>query len=447
MSTPLSNRLRTAQQLLLGLVLILSSHTHYWVLWQVDMPNLFVGFRAALLYLFDLPLIALLVVAGFRLFYDTVYGEQISDILNDFTSLAYGGLWWGLIIIWIGIGAFWAKEPALARFGTLQTVALLAVAIITAQMARNDEINPLLWALCLGAVIQSAIAIAQFIHGNPLGLSGLGELQQNPEEVFNKTQTVFRGYGLTAHPNILAGYLLIGLCAASSLIYRFSLRSAYGLLAAAAFCTATVGLLITFSRTGLVAGAAVVIMALVLKRPNIRQIFLRKNSLVLALAALGIILIVVLLGNALIQRNWGLQDIQGVKDRVTLGYSDTVDVIESHPILGVGENNLMVAVGHNKITPDKPVLLPAHNVFLVIQAELGIAGLVLFGLACITILIQLFRRPTGGLFIWTLGFLALFLIMPFDYYVWMDYRSRLLLLWTVGMWWGYRLHADQNVPA
>lgn len=403
-----------------------------------------VGFRAAQLFLFDLPLIALLVVTGVRLFYDASYRHRVNETLDHLTSLAYGGLWWFLLVIWIGISALWAVEPALARYATLHTAMLLAAAIITAQIVRDGDAVPLLWALTLGAVIQSLLAVAQVVHGSPLGLGWLGELQQAPETASESLGTIFRGYGLAAHPNMLAGYLLVSLVAVTALLRHYGFYSARGGLAAGAFAVITAGLLVTYSRTGLIAGVGLLAIVFVLKMKQIRHISTRKGLAALALIALGAALVVILLGDTLIERNWGLQDTKGIKNRLTLGYSDTFEVIKDHPILGVGQDNLMTAVGRDKTSPEESVLLPAHNVFLVILSELGIAGLILFVLVCGTLLVSLFRQPTGELFIWTLAFLALFLTMPFDYYAWMDYRARLLLLWLVGMWWGYKLPAQSE---
>lgn len=435
-----SLRLNTAQWLLLALTIILSVHTHRWVIWQVSsLPQVFVGFRAVLLFLFDLPLFALVTIFILHLINKPQYGVWVSDILNNIISLGYGGVWWLLLLIWIGFSGLWASESTLARYGTLQTALLLIMAVIIAQMVRQGDDKPILWLFSLAAMIQSIIAIAQLIHGDAIGLGSLGELRWNPEDLFGLKDTSFRGYGLTPHPNILAGYLIVALFAAVTLLYQYRLFSAQWIAVMVVFCVIVGGLLSTLSRTGLLAALVAGMATLVLKQNDLKRIPLQHILLLLGGILAGLILIAFLFGDTLIERNWGLQDTKGVANRLTLGYDDTFKVIKKEPILGVGEGNLMVHVGRNNPFPKVSVLLPAHNTFLVVWAELGILGLILFILACGTVLAHLFVQSEGtATSIWSLAFLAWAVIMAFDYYPWLDYRTRLLTFWIIGMWWGYR---------
>lgn len=436
----------TIQWILLGLAIVFSIHTHRWALYRVEMPHVFVGFRAALLFLYDLPLIALVLFAIYRLLSSPQYRESISDILNKVLSLRYGGIWWILLIIWMGVGTFWANQPTLTRYGTLHTAILLFTAFIIAQVVRQREEEPLLWLFCIGAIFQTLIAIGQIIHGDALGLGWLGEIQWDPENLFGYEETMFRGYGLTPHPNILAGYLIIALFAVGTLLQRYSLSSLRGSLAAAAFGLIAVGVVVTLSRTGLLAGLIALAVVGILKRRELTGWLSPRNTVVIiVIAAMGATAAIVLIGDMLIERNSGLQDLDGVKNRLTIGFDDTIEVIEEAPALGVGENNLMVEVGSNNAIPDKLVLLPAHNVFLVVWAELGVVGLILFLLICGNILVRITSSQSREVLIWTLAFLAWFVIMFLDYYPWLDYRTRLITLWIMGMWWGYNLRSDHEV--
>lgn len=452
MSDAASNRyddvmLRTGQWFLIGLVIIFSIHTRRWVAWQVEIPTVFIGFRAALLFLFDFPLVLLLVIFVARLASNPYYGESVSDALNDIVTLRYGGVWWLLLTIWIGLSAFWAKVPQLAYYGAFQTILLFGTAILVAQTVRQGDDEPVLWLFCIGAVVQSLIAIAQLVHGDAIGLGALGELQWQPDDLFGYGETIFRGYGLTPHPNILAGYIVVSLFAAITLIVRYGFYTLRGALAVVVFVILCGGLLVTLSRTGLLAALVPLLVVVILKRSELRRIVSVQTLPIIGLTMVVLIAGIFLFGDTLIERNFGLQDLSGVENRLTLGYSDTWDVAQENLVVGVGEYNLMVAVGRNVLAPTVPTLLPAHNAFFVILADLGIVGVILFALACITILSTLLRNPQGPLLIWTLAFVAWFVILLLDYYPWADYRGRLLMLWLVGMWWGYRMRVEQELTA
>jgi hypothetical protein len=435
--------LNVAQWLLLGVIVVLSIHTHRWAILQIDLPLVFVGFRAALLFVFDLPLIVLLFIFVLRLTDNPQYGEWVSDTLNEIISLRYGGVWLLLLIVWIALSGFWAGESALARYGAIQTILLFAMSIVLAQTIRQGDDEPVLWIFSLGAVGQSIIAIAQWLQGDAIGLGWLGELHWDPNDLFGYKEEIFRGYGLTAHPNMLAGYLVVASFAVVTLLYRQRVFSVRWVIAVFFLGGIIGGLLATLSRTGLFAGLLAVAAMVAFRWRSLRQIP-RQYGLVLGgLLLIGLVLVVLVFGGTLLERNWGLQDSKGVGNRLTLGYDDTLDVIGEHPIRGSGEGNLMIRVGRNHLIPTGRALLPAHNVFLVVLAELGIPGLILFLLACVTVLRRLFGPLQGPAFVWTVAFLAWVAIMPFDYYPWLDYRTRLLTFWIVGMWWGYLLRSDK----
>jgi O-antigen ligase len=306
-----------------------------------------------------------------------------------------------------------------------------------------------MWAFSLSAAVQAVIAIAQVLHGDAIGLGWLGELKWNPQRLFGSGESTFRGYGLAAHPNILAGYLLVALFATGSLLFQRSLFSPSWFVTAGLFGITFVGLLVTLSRAALLAALVAVTIIVVLKRNQFAPILAPRVILLLTLMLIASIPVIVLFDNAFVERNEGLKDFDGVIDRLTLGYTDTLKVFKAHPFLGAGEGNLMVQVGRNNMSsPKLELLLPAHNAFWVVLAELGIPGLFLFLMACGSVLVHLFAQSKRPGFAWTVAFLAWVIIMIFDYYPWLDHRTRLITFLIIGIWWGYSLRAaDELAPA
>jgi hypothetical protein len=265
--------LKAAQMTALALIVLLVANTRRWTIFMIDQPNVFDGFRAAFLYLFDIPLVVLVIILGIRFASQRRFRQEVEQITNDIVSVRWGGLWWLLVIVWSSIGALWADEPSLARFGAVHTMLLFLMALALAESVRRGADRVILLALGGGAVFQALLAIAQVAHQDALGLGGLGEVRWASDNLYGFAETTFRGYGLTAHPNMLAGYLLAGLFAGLVGIVRG--QGWQRIAAGTAAVITAVGLLVTLSRTGLIA-AGIAGVVLVLRSGALRGGALRR---------------------------------------------------------------------------------------------------------------------------------------------------------------------------
>jgi hypothetical protein len=119
--------------------------------------------------------------------------------------------------------------------------------------------RPLLWpAFVAIIVIQGAVAIGQFFAQRDLGLIALGELPLDP--IFEGSSVVaargrpwLRGYGLTAHPNLLGAMLALLLLLLLPTLRQARRPLRYALEVAA---LGLLGLLVSFSRAGWLAFGA-----------------------------------------------------------------------------------------------------------------------------------------------------------------------------------------------
>jgi O-antigen ligase len=299
---------------------------------------------------------------------------------------------------------------------------------------------------------------------------------------------IFRGYGLSSNPNNLGGFILTGLYGGILFLNRRRQHEYWlAFLVAAGGLVAGLGLLATMSRSAI--GALVVTLGLVVVvfPPLLARHSLSPGSpeqaaadrvdnssvlpptvpagaqrakatipiaeitfsfvlpaLIVAIPALlALTAGMAIFGPSLAARFMELTDPQVILERVFGTYSHTIAIIQQHPLLGVGANNLMLAISKLPVEfVTRP--LPAHNVYLALWAELGIPGPPLFLLAVGQIVTQLRRRDGIRLFIAGVGVLAWCLIMLVDYYPWGDPRSRLMFFLTMGLWWGYRLRTEQQ---
>ncbi len=396
-------------------------------------------------FLSDFFLIGLFLLSLLRFLLDTDYQTHLTDSISEIVK-KHGGLFWVLLILWAMFSIAWARESRLVQYAVFRLILEVSLAFVVADLVRHTPASQvyLMNALLIGAAIQSVVAIAQVISGDAIGLHALGELPADEYQA-----SVLRGYGLSVNPNNLSGYLLVALLAGYLLldigrdisrpytIFRRDTLQGVRVILPLIF----LGLLATQSRTAIL--SLVVVMSFSrwddtgFKRLNIllrpyklprrdgihtvhenSDLKIRRLKPLIPLLLAGLILIGLLIWRA---------DSVSITDRLFFAYDDTLTILEKSPWRGIGANHLMVEISH--LHPfNTQILLPAHNAFLMVWAELGVVGV---GLVVMTFWPAL-RQPTP----WRFCLLAVALVMLFDFYFWGDFRMRLLWLFVVGMMWG-----------
>ncbi|MEM6284842.1 MAG: O-antigen ligase family protein, partial [Chloroflexota bacterium] len=330
----------------------------------------------------------------------------------------------------------WAPYPGLSLYVTARYGAGIVAALLIAFAVHEEREHIILWGLLIGAVFQALYALAQTLNGSALGLTFIGEIVWPEDNLFNMAERNFRAYGLTIHPNNLSGYLLVGLFA-SVYMLRLRWRTQRTLLSIIAYVIAT-GLFLTFSRLAVVAAGLVMIPLLLLfidvrwRPPRSWVTWVVVAVLVGGVALLGYRLADVVIFrfvNVFIYRD-------PLPARVTLGFADAANVMLNNWQAGAGNGNLMILAGDDS-TLSWRLLLPPHNVYVIVLAELGLPGLILFlsGITATVYGAVCYRRyPLANL--WSYCLLAMLAIMLLDYYFWLDYRSNMLVWWVLGLYWG-----------
>ncbi len=301
---------------------------------------------------------------------------------------------------------------------------------------RSWEISSLpamLLALGVGGAFQSLVGITQFIKQADIGLRYLGEsvLGNNLRGVavfFDQAgERVMRAYGTTPHPNILATYLLLALSSLYVVYFRYidylrkwQWHTLYALI--------LVGLFATFSRTVILSWVLLfgggVFFWLWYFRDQWKKLF-----------PVGITTIIV--GSLFALVFWG-----SIIGRLTINPTDEAIVLrqyynsqalQSHQYinLGLGIGNFVPWLMKYQPGLPRELYQPAHNVYLLIYAELGILGVGAF-VAWITFLIIEFFRSIkfDASHVVILGMcISLVFIGLFDHFFWTLQQGILT-------WWG-----------
>jgi O-antigen ligase len=390
-------------------------------------PNVPVEFLIVALSLPDYCVIGLLALLALRLLIDGAYRERLSDTLS-LISARFGGAWWVALALWMAAGTLWAGMPVLARFSAVHFVGALAAAFIMADLVRAGHGRSMIWALLVGALAQTLLAVLQVLNNNPLGLYALGEIPR----FWYAPANFYRAPGLSSHPNYLGGYLMLALFACALLAIQRRREGRSLMLPALIGLACGVGLVATLSRSALLSTAIgfapLVILLILALRGRVRL-------------AAGMALIIVAVAAGV----WGWIVLGGdVQTRILAPreffFADSWEVIQRSPVLGAGAGNLMMEILRLR-GESVSELLPVHNVYLFVWAELGIPGLALFIAGCGAIVFQMRRRMGIEALIWGCAFLAVCSVMIFDNYFWAVHPFRVLLFWVIGLWWGYAARA------
>jgi O-antigen ligase len=319
-------------------------------------------------------------------------------------------------------------------------------------MLANASLKPgtIAWPLAAGMVLQAAVAVPQFIQGRSLGLNRLGEVVvaaawPGASVVMVGEARWLRAYGLTQHPNLLAGCLMAMLLLVTG--YYLAQRGWQRLPLLAALGLGFTGLLLTFSRAAWLGTLAGGLAALALLAWAWRRGQWQPNRTTVALLAI----VLLVLGTTFLTLNWPLlqprlgftaqgteiRSVEARKMQVPAAWA----LIQKRPVLGVGLGNYPAALYHlvPELIASYPVYQPVYNVLLLVTAELGLpGGLLWLGLISLPWPSLWLRRRQIRLTPWWAGvsgaLLALVVVSFFDFYVWTSHQGRLILWLVLGLW-------------
>lgn len=332
-------------------------------------------------------------------------------------------------------------EPLPGRLTFISISSLLLTWFV--YLAVLNEQPPLFWILAAVVLVQSAVGLGQFLLQRDLGLALLGELWLRPwwegtSVLSARGQPWLRAYGLVAHPNLLGAILTVsvlfllpgsGLKGESIVATRPPLRRLL-------FAMGLLGLLVTFSRAAWLASTAGLLLALWSRRHHTTGRFPTVQPRRWLWLLLPPILFLLLYHDLVVSRLLALDtplEAQSIADRLR----DTrlaLDVIARSPWRGVGLGRYL-----DVATLLDPAAARVHNATLLITAELGLPGLLLWLLLALAPfwLVWRGRLDPAGLPPW----LAMLIINLFDTTLWWSSN------WQTAILFGLLLAGVSRPPA
>ncbi len=293
-----------------------------------------------------------------------------------------------IFVVWILLSWTWSYKRDSYPSVTVGAALPFTLVIIfsLAVCCSHISIRLIVTALIIGLIWNSLLASVQVAHQGSVGLTILGEFQVNPANsgaVVVQAADIrwLRPYGLLPHPNMLGGFLTVGLLGVFG--WSLSSQSKGWLYGVVIFEFGLWSLLLTFSRSAWLGLAVSLFFILALTF----ETWSRDRQRWIRILTIGGISLIVggaffALYQPFLSARAGLSDesleVRSTSDRVV--YTQiALDAIRESPILGTGIGNFpWYASTYLAKTKFDLRGQPVHNIYLSAWAELGVIGLGLF---------------------------------------------------------------------
>lgn len=269
-----------------------------------------------------------------------------------------------------------ASNRGLALLELLRLLKMILLAVVVSRyLDSRKKIVFAVQILLLTVILQGALAVIQSVFRTSLGLDFLGEHQY--WTISKGSIAIGRAGGTLGHANVLANFFEV-LTPTGFALILYGVKGRLRLLAGGALLAGIIGTFFTFSRAGWISLA--IGLSLIVLRYRKR---LLRPRIVLALLATGLVVgFIGLVFKDIIAARFTVFW-EGSRLVRVITAQTALNMLRSHPILGVGANNYLAvskAYVEPGLTPGLSQIAAAvvHNVILLYGAELGLFGLVSF---------------------------------------------------------------------
>jgi O-antigen ligase len=425
----------------------------------------------------------LLALAGWAIFGKNL-ARVIQPISREIAALFF-------FLAGVGFSVVWHGFDPLSVFRFAKLILFVMFAFFVREAFRSGKGNLILTLFVISALLQSALAIGQFLIQDDFGLQRLGESPLDPAaagvaRIEIGDITIMRAYGTFPHPNVLAAYLVGALFAVLALsraptigmevksktdvtpspkgligwsnlraflVNERQILTVWWLIAVLPLMFA---LLVTFSRAalaalvvGLIATAILEILRLkklnILSRGSVESIprQLPRNTVIAFFFAVfaGLVVFGTVLAPFWQPRVIPRPEEGAVVERVF--YADAaIRMIRENPVFGVGWGRFSDQLP--EYVDPKPVavpsvsfplwlLQPVHNIYLLVASEAGIAAMILFLVFAGTLVWQSARFRDASLIPIIGGFIAILAAGFLDHFPFTIQQGALLFWFFAGI--------------
>lgn len=376
------------------------------------------------LYLSDLPFLVLMVYWLFEIIYRK---QKVFFPKSNWMALAF--------LAWAGLSLIKAPVLSYGIYDLIRTFKFYLIYLYFANNVRSKrEVKILINFFLIGVILQGLLCLYQYVSQDISYIFGniFGQQDLYTPEAFEKYRSFFaitpgaeikRASGTVGPINAQAQYFEFFLPIAF-LLWFTSVKfrnKAFNLLA---LVLGLVGLIVTFSRGGMV-GLIVGMLAVLLLSWRHKLISNRKFLATLVIGLFIGITLIPMLSQFIMTRP------EAFTARFHLNKVG-LDMIKAHPFLGVGLNNHLVV--KPEYDPDTYIFpTPTHNHYLLVASEVGIPGLAFFlGFLVLSCILALKAARLNNLYLASIaiGIIGAFISISIHNLIdHLSFHTTLTLLW------------------
>ena len=335
----------------------------------------------------------------------------------------------------MAVNIFLSQSQSIAFYKLGQLIEATALFFII--LIIKPEFQRISWAIVLSGLVQSVSAIEQFIDQKVIANKWLGMASQSPEILGTPIVQLdgvrwLRTFGTFSHPNMLAGFLVVGLILIIGL-YASANKEKIKKYLSLIFVINSVALFTTLSRAALIAMFFSIILFAFLSRKD--QLL---NKTVTKFALIFIFIAIVFSATypeLIFSRTFSGNRVENISNTTRIEqYKEYWPIIKNNWLTGVGLGNYTAELFATNPTREAWLYQPIHNTYLLIFAELGIFGFILI----LSIIFYVFYLARGTLtchyepvsrltcLACLAGLAGLACLALFDHYLWSFYSGIIL---------------------
>ncbi|HVA96123.1 MAG TPA: O-antigen ligase family protein [Candidatus Acidoferrales bacterium] len=439
---------------LLVLLLPVQLGKHFWPSYS-SVSGIRIDYLSPTIYLTDILLVLLFGCYAYRIF-KTIKEANSNDRRSkpSIRQTQDSGLTEGqskrkiyfissLVVLFIVVNVLTSSRPLLSLYGAAKLGEFAFLAFYVTKTFRSTfQVQIITILFATSSIFESMLAMLQYINQGSLN----GMFYYFGERTFTSMTPgianasiggalILRPYGTFPHPNVLAGYLLIGMVLVWGFLFK-NTKQWMQVIGAVSLLIGSIALLLTFSRVAILLWILLLLTILV-KYLLVSVKTSRSKIIAIAITIVCVVFIRMtpVVHDVVIRfATTSLSD-ESVTERTEL-LSTAFTIIKQHPLLGVGLYNFIPAMAPlQKPLPLGLYLQPVHNIFMLVMAETGLIGLGLF----IWMLVITIKRIASCELRMKRTFMVLMAIIlltgMFDHY-WMTLQQgQLLFAVVLGLGW------------
>lgn len=342
------------------------------------------------------------------------------------------------------VSIFFASDKALATYKYITF--LLGIGLFWLLSLNFYNKTKVVFAFLLSVVFQGVLAIGQFLYQGSFGSKWLGMAPHSGTDagasvieiigVDGKIERWLRAYGSFDHPNILGGFLALGLIVSfykllshkRVVIKKTDFTFLFYLLS---FLSSFAGLLFTFSRSAILAAVVAVMIVLVSVFFGRSKAIVLRSLKIIMLAVIVSLSIFFVYQNVFLTRTSSQTFLEAKSiDERKLYWNDAVSMIKDSKMLPAGIGNFTREMELRAPERFFWQWQPVHNVPMLVLAETSIVGFLSFtGLILWLLWMTVKRKNVFGLSILS----AIGIMMILDHYLWSLHSGQMIFWLAIGM--------------